>query len=202
MDASARGSDARRDRGGHPSVLVRGAREDSALGLCYRSGFCRLPSCARHHPRHCRDDFSQLADVPCVDWLGHLLRRLSRVSARALQSASGHDRGLGIVGRRGDGDGADVRRLRRRHAARRRHAISAGRLRRTGGVACRSGMGAAGRRGRRIDHLVSARCARSFFGDAALGRGWRNRRGQIQDSRRRPAGADVHRRAALRQRIL
>ncbi len=31
---------------------------DSALGLCYRSGFRRLPRRARHHARNRGDDFS------------------------------------------------------------------------------------------------------------------------------------------------
>ena len=39
-----------RNRSGDSSVLVRGARDDSALGLCYRSGFHWLSRGSRHHP--------------------------------------------------------------------------------------------------------------------------------------------------------
>ena len=198
-DAAARGAHAWRDRRGDLSLLVRGACDDSALGLCYRSGFHWLSGRSRHHHGHRRHDFSEMADVPRLDRRGDRVRRRTRLRAHAPEGASGHDRGLGIVGRRGDGDGADVRRLRRRHAAGRRHAISARRLRRTGGVACRPGLSAGWRGVARFDRLVSARGACLSPGDSGLGRGRRNHWGQVQDSGRRAACAAVRRRPALSQ---
>ena len=163
-DAPARGAAARRDRGRDPAVVVRGAREDSRLDLCYRSGCCRLPGGAKHHPGHRDDDCPEMADVPDLDRRSHLLRRRSRLCARALESASGHDGGLGLLARRGDRHGADGRSFRRRHEAGRGHAISARRLRRTRGVDRRPGMVGLGRRGAGRDRLVPAcwRPARSW----------------------------------------
>ncbi len=197
IDAPAGRPDAWRNRRGDSPVLVRRGREASELGLCYRSGFCRMPGRARHHARDRDDDISQMADVPCLDWRGHMLRRPSRLRPCAPKSAPRHDRGLGIVGRRRNGDGADVRSLWRRHEAGRRHAISAGRVRWTGGVAGRSGMDGAGRRVC-VDRLVPSSGAGPFLRNLGLGRRRGNRRGQIQNSRRRLAGADVYWRAAFR----
>ena len=85
-----------------------------------------------------------------------IFRRRPRLCARPLESVSGHDGGLGLFARRGDRDGADGRSFRRRHEARRRHAISARRMRRTGGVDRRPGMVGLGRRGAGFDRLVPA----------------------------------------------
>ncbi len=139
-DAPARGSTAWRHRGGDPAVVVRGAREHSCLGLCRGAGFCRLPGGAKHHPGHRDDDCPEMADVPDLDWRGHFFLRQPRLCARPLESASGHDGGLGLVARRGDRHGADGQRLRRRHEAGRRDAISARRLRWTLGVGSRPGV--------------------------------------------------------------
>ena len=198
-DAAARGAHAWRDWRGDPAVLARGACDDTALGLCYRSRFHRLSRGARHHHGHRRHDFSEMADVPRPDRRGDRVRGRSRLCAHAPESASGHDRGLGIVGRRGDGHGADVRRLRRRHAAGRRDAISARRLRRPGGVACRPGLSAGWRGLARFDRLVSACGACRSPRHSGLRRRRRGHRGQIQASRRGASCADVRRRSPLSQ---
>src|ERR1700727_835280 len=65
------------------------------------------------------------------------------------------------------------------------------------GGACRPGLSAGWRGSASFDRLVSACGARPSPGDFGLGRGRRNRWGQIQDSRRRAARADVRRRTAL-----
>src|SRR5271163_2470147 len=65
--APARGSAARRHRGGDPGVVVRGTRHDSILGLRRRPGLRRLPRGAKHHSRHSADDLPEMADVPDLD---------------------------------------------------------------------------------------------------------------------------------------
>ena len=81
-----------------------------------------------------------MADVPHLHRRGHSVRHRARLRAGPLESAAGHDRGVGILARRGDGHGADGERPRRRHEAGRRHAISSRRLRWTGGVDRRPGL--------------------------------------------------------------
>ena len=158
--AAAGGPDARRRCGGARALVVRGARENSPLGLRPGARRRRLPDRPRHHPRHRDDAPAQMADVPHPDQRGHLFRRRTRLCARPLESASGHDGGLGLFAGRGDRNGADGRRLRRRHEAGRGHAISARGLRRTGGVDRRPGMGGLGRRGAGRQSIGSRRWRR------------------------------------------
>ena len=125
-----------------------------------------------------------------------------RLRPRPLEGASGHDGGLGLLPRRGDRDGADGRRLRRRHEAGRRHAISARRMRRTGGVDRRPGVVGLGRRGAGRDRLVSASRGRAFPRNAGAGLRRRGHWRQIQDSGWRIASAAVRRRPLSASHLL
>ena len=162
-----------------------------------RPGLCRLPRGAQHHSRHFADDLAEMADVPDLDRRGHIFRDRARLRPRPLEGASGHNGGLGLIARRGDRDGADGRRLRRRHEAGRRHAISARRMRRTGGVDRRPGVVGLGRRGAGRDRLVSASRSRAFPRNAGAGHRRRGHRRQIQDSGWRIASAAVRRRPSF-----
>jgi membrane AbrB-like protein len=66
-------------------------------------------------------------------------------------------------------------------------------MRRIGGVACRPSFSTGWRGFARFDHMVSACGARPHSGGFGLGRGRRNRWGQVQDSSRRASCADVRR---------
>ncbi len=192
--APPRGADARRDRGRDFSLVVRRARQDSLLDLCYCARFCRLPGRAKHHAGHPDDDCPEVADVPHSDRRGGFFRRGPRLCPRSPEGVSGHDGGLGRLARRGDRHGADGRSFRRRHQAGRRHAISARRLRRTRGVGCRARIFGLGGRGARRNRLVPARGGRAAPGDAGFGRRRRGRGREIPDSGWPAAAAAPHRR--------
>ena len=177
-------------------VFPRIARITDSDSLAFPPGLYRLPRGAKHHTRHFADDLPQMADVPDLDRRGDIFRRRPRLRARPVESASRDDGDLGLFARRGDRDGADGRRLRRRHEARRRHAISARRMRWTGGLDRRPGVVGVGRRGD-VDRLVSVSPGRAFPRNAGAGRRRRGHRRQIQDSGWRVASAAVRRRPAF-----
>ena len=193
-DAPAGGLAPRLDGSGDPARVVRGAGEDSAVGLCHRAGNCRLPGGAKHQSRHRDGDSPPVADVPHLRRRGHSVRHDARLRARALKGAAGYDGGVGLLARRGDRHGADGQRVRRRHEARRRHAISPRRLRRARGLGRRPGVDGVRRRGAGRDPVVPPSRRRPFPGNAGARRRGRGDRRQSQDPGRRPAPAAVHRR--------